>query len=92
MKASRRFVVPGILCLSIVVQPASSERAHAQEKKRLKKERKAATKEEVADAGTGPITAGGNASGSEDSDADARKRAVEADLRQAALRSLSHND
>ncbi len=52
----------------------------------MKKEKKAAAKEEAVDG------AGGNASGSDDSDADARKRAVEADLRQAALRSLSQNE
>ena len=62
-----------------------------QEKKRLKKEKKASVK--VEDGGDGPGTVrGGEASGSDDSDADARKRAVEADLRQAALRSVGKDE
>ena len=85
-----RFVGPGFLCCPAQTVPSVS--TTAQEKKRLKKEKKAATKAEAVDADAGPTAGGGNASGSEDSDADARKRAVEADLRQAALRSLSQTE
>ena len=47
---------------------------------------------EEADGGTAALVAAGGASGSEDSDVDARKRAVEADLRQAALRSVGKDE
>ena len=48
-------------------------------------------KEEDGDGAPGTVR-GGDASGSDDSDADARKRAVEADLRQAALRSVGKDE
>ena len=57
----------------------------------MKKEKKAAVKDEADGADAGPV-GGGEASGSDDSDADARKRAVEADLRQAALRSVGKDE
>jgi len=63
----------------------------SQEKKRLKKEKKAAVKEEDDGGAPGTVKAE-EASGSDDSDADARKRAVEADLRQAALRSVGKDE
>ena len=69
-----------------------SQTSALQEKKRLKKEKKAAVKEEQAGGAAGGTVAGGAASGSDDSDVDARKRAVEADLRQAALRSVGKDE
>jgi len=78
------------VCVYLLILAPST---HVQEKKRLKKEKKAAVKEQDGDGGGAPGTVrGGEASGSEDSDGDARKRAVEADLRQAALRSVGKDE